>query len=94
MSARLCTAKFRVGRIVATANAVRQLSQEDVLMALSRHQSGDWGDVNAHDRTANEQALRSGLRLLSAYMSSTGSRFWIITEADRSMTTVLMPEDY
>jgi hypothetical protein len=62
--------------------------------ALARHVSGDWGDVGEEDRLANEEALRDGTRLLSVYRSATGIRFWIITEADRAQTTVLLPEDY
>jgi len=87
-------ALFRVGKIVTTANALGKLSQEDILMGLQRHQAGDWGDVDEHDRAANNHALAVGTRLLSAYRSTTGHKFWVITEADRKSTTVLMPEDY
>jgi hypothetical protein len=58
------------------------------------HQSGDWGDVPEEARQENELALQQGFRLLSAYSSTEGVKFWIITEADRSSTTVLLPEDY
>ena len=61
---------------------------------LSVHQAGDWGDVCDDDRQANNRALTEGTRLLSVYHSATGVKFWIITEADRSITTVLCPEDY
>ncbi len=94
MSAKTAIAKFRLGRIVATANAAARLNSEDILMAIARHQSGDWGEVGAHDRAANERALLQETRLLSAFRSSNGMKFWIITEADRSVTTVLFPEDY
>jgi hypothetical protein len=70
------------------------LSAENVLHGIQRHQSGDWGDVDTHDRNANDRALTEGTRLFSVYRSATGLKFWIITEADRSSTTVLMPEDY
>ncbi|MCM1224336.1 MAG: hypothetical protein NC548_58775, partial [Lachnospiraceae bacterium] len=61
---------------------------------LARHQSGDWGEVSKSDWMANNNALKSGGRILSAYTANGGKTFWIITEADRSHTTVLMPDDY
>jgi len=87
-------ALFRIGRIVATPNALANLQQPDILSALQRHQAGDWGDVDEDDRQANNCALTDGSRLFSVYHSANGTKFWIITEADRSSTTVLMPEDY
>lgn len=90
----LPVAKFRLGRIVSTPNALSRLAQDDILLGIRRHQAGDWGEVDAHDRAANEQALREGARLLSVYCSAAGVTFWIITEADRSSTTVLLPQDY
>ena len=87
-------ARFRLGKIVATPNALSKLSQDDVLRAIQRHQSGDWGDVDAHDREANDRALIEDTRLFSVYHPAAGPKFWVITEADRSVTTVLMPEDY
>jgi hypothetical protein len=90
----MCLAKFRLGRIVSTPNALARLSQEDILRAIARHQSGDWGDVSEHDREENELSLKEGFRLFSVYASASGHKFWLITEADRSLTTVLMPEDY
>jgi hypothetical protein len=87
-------AKFRLGRIVATPNALSRLSNEDILLALKRHQAGDWGDVDDHDHQENELSLKEGFRLLSVYHSVQRVKFWIITEADRSVTTLLMPEDY
>ena len=85
--------KFPLGQIVITANANTQLDSQAVSEGLSRHASGDWGEVCEADREENELSLREGYRLLSVY--GTGAkRFWIITEADRSVTTVLMPEDY
>lgn len=95
MSARnLPVSKFALGQMVATPNALAQLSQDEILIAISRHQSGDWGELDEHDRQQNEASLQQGLRLLSVYHASNGTKFWIITEADRSVTTVLMPEDY
>jgi hypothetical protein len=61
---------------------------------LARHASGDWGELTEHDRKANEYALAHGLRVLSAYLLSSGERIWVVTEADRSMTTILLPEEY
>lgn len=86
--------KFPLGQIVMTANAADQLDSQAVNEALIRHASGDWGEVDEHDRKENELSLREGYRLLSVYRSASGLKFWIITEADRSVTTVLMPEDY
>jgi len=90
----LPTAKFRLGRIVSTPNALAQLSSDDILTAIQRHQAGDWGELDEHDRQENELSLKQGFRLLSVYRSGNGTKFWLITEADRSVTTVLMPEDY
>jgi hypothetical protein len=87
-------AKFRLGKIVSTPNALDRLTQEDILLAIGRHQAGDWGDVSEDDRTANERALVEGTRLWSMYHAGNGVKFWLITEADRSATSVLMPEDY
>ena len=87
-------AKFRLGKIVSTPNALDQLTQEDILLAIGRHQAGDWGDVGEDDRTANERALVEGTRLWSVYHAESGVKFWLITEADRSYSTVLLPEDY
>lgn len=87
-------AKFRLGRIVITPNAVRTLAQEEVLAAIARHQSGDWGDVGQDGRDENELSLKEGFRIFSVYHAKDGTRFWIITEADRSYTTCLLPQDY
>ena len=86
--------KFSLGRVVITANAARTLAQEDVLIAIRRHARGDWGELDEHDRQENQAALKEGTRLLSAYRDRNGVKFWIITEWDRSVTTVLLPEDY
>jgi hypothetical protein len=86
--------KFLFGRTVATPNALNQIPNDEILTALSRHVRGDWGTLDAEDWSANERALAEGTRLLSAYDSKQGIRFWIITEWDRSVTTVLLPEDY
>lgn len=83
-----------LGQLAITPTAAAALAQPDVVTALRRHSSGDWGEVDDDDRRANDDALRFGTRLLSAYRSSGGTRFWVITEADRSVTTVLLPDDY
>jgi hypothetical protein len=86
--------KFALGRTVITPNALRCLHPEDVLASMLRHAAGDWGDCCQEDRDENELSLQEGLRLLSVYRDRSGTKFWIITEADRSATTVLLPEDY
>lgn len=83
-----------LGRMVVTANARNILTDEDINAAIDRHKSGDWGCIGEADWKANDNAIRSGERILSAYDSAAGEKFWIITEADRSYTTVLMPDDY
>jgi hypothetical protein len=90
----MSAAKFQTGQIVTTANALNHLSYDDILAGLLRHVTGDWGDLDADDRKENDLALEKGSRFLSAYQASNGVKFWIITEADRSSTTVLLPEDY
>lgn len=85
--------KFSLGQTVATPNALEKIHPTEILQALSRHSKGDWGDCSEEDKKENEFALDKYLRLFSVYRSK-GVKFWIITEADRSATTVLMPEDY
>ena len=79
---------------MATPNALEEVAHEEVLKALARHVRCDWGDVDGEDSESNNLALDEGTRLFSAYHTSDGTKFWIITEADRSVTTVLLPEDY
>lgn len=86
--------RFPMGQLVATPNALAQLTHDDITTALRRHAIGDWGDLDEHDRLENEASLVHGLRLLSVYTGANGTRFYVITEADRSATTVLLPEDY
>ena len=83
-----------VGRVYATMNAMASLEAEDVVNCLVRHLSGDWGEVDEHDQMANDLALDCCHRILSVYTDRHGVRFWIITEADRSRTTILLPMDY
>lgn len=86
--------KVPLGQIVATPAALGAVSHPDIVAALRRHAVGDWGEVDPDDRAANDDALKSGERLLSVYRSATGTTFWVLTEADRSATTVLLPDDY
>lgn len=85
---------FPLGQTVITPKALDALVPEDVRQALRRHAAGDWGDVGATDQAENELSLREGFRILSAYRDRNGTAFWIITEANRKLTTVLLPEDY
>jgi DNA primase len=87
-------AKFSLGCLVATPNALQSLSELDIRTALARHVRGDWGVLDELDRIENELSLEKGFRLFSQYYGENGTKFWIITEADRSATTVLLPEDY
>ena len=87
---------FPLGQVVATPGALAALEDADQtpIEFLQRHIVGDWGDLDEHDRNENEFSLREGLRLLSAYRTSKDIRIWIITEADRSATTILLPHEY
>ena len=88
--------KFSPGSVYRTVGVMEQFnaSGDDPLAFLIRHIAGDWGEVGAEDWHANEESLRIGERLLSAYTMSNGTRFWIITERDRSATTFLLPSEY
>jgi hypothetical protein len=86
--------RFPLGQLVITANAADTLESRDVADALRRHAHGDWGEIAPQNVSENELSLKKGFRLLSAYTDRNGVKFWIITEADRSATTVLLPEDY
>jgi hypothetical protein len=88
-------ALFPLGRLVATPGALASLTAagENPVGLLTRHQSGDWGAVVPEDWRANDRDLREGGRLPSAY-DVRGFRLWLITEADRSATTILLPEEY
>ncbi|MGV3615292.1 MAG: hypothetical protein ACO1SV_08155 [Fimbriimonas sp.] len=90
----LVKSTFPLGRIFITASAQATLAEQDVHDGLLRHAARDWGDVDAHDRRLNDHAVEHGERLLSAYLSKSGEKFWIISEWDRSATTVLLPADY
>lgn len=83
-----------LGRIVATPGALGKIPAEEIRTALHRHRSRDWGTLQPGDQAANEQALVDGVRILSCHRTTAGVKLWIITEGDRSVTTVLLPEDY
>ncbi len=85
---------FEYGDIFITPNALESIPRSEIIRALGRHISGDWGDVCLEDWELNNEAVEMGYRILSQYTASNGTVFWIITEADRSTTTVLLPEDY
>lgn len=86
--------RFNPGRLMITSNAKDALPKAEVNAAIRRHLRGDWGDVCESDGQLNEDALRDGDRLFSVYHTADGEKFWIITESDRSATTVLLPSDY
>ena len=92
MGNRQRTSLFSLGYVVMTPGAAAL--EVDFIPYMVRHASGDWGDLDAFDRQQNDLAVKQGLRILSAYNTDAGSRFWIITEADRSATTIILPEDY
>lgn len=85
-----------LGSIVATPSSLEALSEAEIspLELLSRHTYGDWGDISPYDRKVNREAIRRGYRVLSSYTLPTGERIWIITEANREVTTILKPEEY
>lgn len=87
---------FALGRTVATPGALVALEAagQSPAVFLSRHVSGDWGDVGQDDAMENDLAVKDGTRILSAYRTKEGVRIWIITEADRSSTCVLLPDEY
>lgn len=89
------TAPLPLGQVVATPGALEALAEagEHSFGYLARHAAGDWGDLCSFDRRQNEVALREGSRIFSSYETPAG-RVWVITEADRSATTILLPEEY
>lgn len=86
--------ELELGRLLITPTAQDVIDPADVFEAIQRHATGDWGELCDDDRQENEMSVQNGFRVLSAYSDRNGSRFWIITEADRSTTTVLLPNDY
>lgn len=94
-------AKFNPGQIVATPGAIEALTEsgQDAAFFLDKHLSGDWGEVDAEDQKANDQALLNGSRLLSSYRTLKGVNIWVLTEAEgddgqRASTCLTTPEEY
>ena len=90
-------ALFSPGRVVATPGALEALEDTgtDALDLLRRHVAGDWGEVPPEDARENERSLKHGWRVLSSYpVGDAGERVWVITEADRSSTCILLPSEY
>lgn len=87
---------FELGRVVITTAALDFCERNqgvDIVRLLERHQKGDWGDMDRDDKKANDRAVQRGTRIISGYVFE-GEKIWIITEADRSSTCILLPEDY
>ncbi len=87
---------FNLGQIVATPGALQALgrSEQSPGEFLAKHARGEWGDLDAFDTEANRTAIREGDRILSSYQTRQGETIWVITEADRSSTCILLPSDY
>jgi hypothetical protein len=93
---------FELGQVVSTPGAMEACSPEHLATCLRRHASGDWGVVDVEDAESNKEAVKAGLRILSAYPIDPAkpcrgfgeNTLWIITEADRSVTTFLLPDEY
>ena len=83
-----------LGRVCATPGALATVDVATLTASLHRHAAGDWGDLDAADKVENDRALVHGGRFVSSFLARDGTKFWIITEADRSATTVLLPEEY
>jgi hypothetical protein len=87
---------FPLGQVVATPGALQAFENagQEPEEFLNRHDRGDWGEVSEEDKRENEFSIQQRFRILSAYTTSAGDRLWIITEADRSATTILLPDEY
>jgi hypothetical protein len=87
---------FPLGQIVGTPGAIEALNQagQDPLDLLTRHVVGDWGELDEEDRAENDFSVKNNLRILSAYTLASGVKVWVISEADRSATTILLPSEY
>lgn len=90
------TALFLLGSLVATPGAVAKMEVHGIspITLINRHVSGDWSELPEEDRKSNHEAIKYGSRVFSSYMIAHGVKIWIITEADRSSTTILLPEEY
>jgi len=84
---------FELGEVVITQNILKTVDIITTHSALERHRNGDWGELSDEDKAANQYALENGGQIFSSHQSEAGIKFWIITEADRSSTTILLPEE-
>jgi hypothetical protein len=87
---------FPLGRIVGTPGAIEALREagQPASPLFAKHQGGDWGEMCDEDKKQNDEALKDGGRLMSCYYLTSGVKVWVITEADRSATTILLPSEY
>jgi len=85
---------FELGQVVITRGALEELPPFDVWVAINRHANGDWGDLCEEDTALNDASVKGEGRLMSRYQTDNGTAFWIITEWDRSVTTILLPLEY
>lgn len=87
---------FELGQVVGTPGAIRALAEaeQEPIELLIRHVTGDWGDLPDEDKDENERSVKQGYRVFSAYKLDTGTKVWVITEWDRSVTTILLPDEY
>ncbi len=92
----IATAKFPLGKLIMTPGARDELTEagQHPFEFLRRHQSGDWGELSDEDKRENELSVKEGFRILSAYRTTGGAKLWVITEADQSATTILLPSEY
>ena len=92
----MITQRLQLGQVVATPGAIEALkkAQQTASHFINRHLSGDWGESCEENRQLNDEAVENGDRVLSSYILSTGEKLWIITEADRSSTCLLLPSEY
>jgi hypothetical protein len=89
-------AQFSLGQVFATPGAIEALSEngQNAIEFLHRHQRGDWGCLSDEDKRENEFSVDKELRIFSAYKLNDNTKIWVITEADRSATTILLPSEY
>ena len=92
----MARARFELGQTVATPGALEAFTRagETPLPYLAQHAQGNWGEVDEQDKAENDFSVEQGFRILSAYRLADDTRIWIITEADRSLTTILLPDEY
>lgn len=86
--------KVELGQVVMTNGVDAEIPEKEYMKGLQRHSNADWGNVCKQDKKANDKALKEGFRVISSYDTDDGTTYWIITEADRSVTTILLPSEY